>query len=55
MTFIIMPFTYGIANGISMGIVSYTVLKLLTGKARQVHWVMYILTVLVLVRYVYIS
>jgi AGZA family xanthine/uracil permease-like MFS transporter len=55
MTFIIMPFTYGIANGISMGIVSYTVLKLLTGKARQVHWVMYILMVLVLVRYVYVS
>ena len=54
-TFILMPLTYGIANGISGGIVLYTLLKLLTGKAKQVHWLMYLLTVLVIARYLFIS
>ena len=54
-TFILMPLTYGIANGISGGIVFCTFLKLLTGKAKQVHWLMYLLTALVIARYVFIS
>ena len=33
-----MPFTYSIANGISFGIVSYALIKLLAGKGRDVHF-----------------
>ncbi|MFZ5590241.1 MAG: NCS2 family permease [Bacillota bacterium] len=54
-TMTMMPFTYNIANGISAGIVLYTVLKALTGKVRDVHWLMWILTVLVVLRYSYIG
>ena len=54
-TFIMMPFTYSIANGIAGGIVAYTVLKVATGKAKKVHWMMYILFVLVVVRYIFLS
>jgi AGZA family xanthine/uracil permease-like MFS transporter len=40
------PFTYSIAHGISAGIVSYAVLKLLTGRPRDAHPVLYVLAVL---------
>ena len=55
MTFVMMPFTYSIANGIAAGIVSYTILKVATGKWKQVHWMMYLLCVLVVVRYIFLS
>lgn len=51
LTMTLMPFTYNIANGIAGGIVFYTSLKLVTGKARSVHWLMYLLTILVVWRY----
>jgi AGZA family xanthine/uracil permease-like MFS transporter len=50
-----MPFTYNIANGIAAGIVFYTALKVCTGKWKQVHWMMYILFVLVVVRYIFLA
>ncbi len=37
LTMISMPLTYSIANGISLGIVSWVALKLLTGRRREVH------------------
>lgn len=55
LTFVMMPFTYSIANGISAGIISYTILKVATGKWKQVHWMMYILFVLVLARYIFLN
>lgn len=54
-TFVLMPFTYNIANGIAAGIVFYTALKVFTGKWKQVHWMMYILFVLVIVRFIFLS
>jgi AGZA family xanthine/uracil permease-like MFS transporter len=55
MTFVLMPMTYSIANGIAGGIIFYTLLKVLTGKAKQVHWMMYLLFVLVVIRYLFLS
>ena len=55
MTFIMMPFTYSIANGVAAGIIFYTVLKVLTGKYKNVHWMMYLLFVLVVVRYIFLT
>jgi len=55
MCFVLMPFTYSIANGIAGGIVFYTILKVASGKAKQVHWMMYILFVLVVSRYIFLS
>ncbi len=46
-----MPFTYSIANGISLGIVSYAAIKLLSGRGREVHPLMYGLAVLLLLFY----
>lgn len=46
LAFFMMPFAYSIAVGIEFGIISYVVLKLVTGKSKDVHWIMYVLTVL---------
>ncbi|MCZ0960851.1 NCS2 family permease [Paracoccus benzoatiresistens] len=37
LTALVMPFTYSIANGLAFGFVSYAIIKLLTGRAREVH------------------
>jgi AGZA family xanthine/uracil permease-like MFS transporter len=46
---VVMPFTYSISNGIGAGIVSYVVVKLAVGKAREVHPLLYGVAVLFLV------
>ncbi len=55
MTIIMMPFTYSIANGISFGLVLYPLLKVITGRSREVHWIVYILAVLVIIRLVFLA
>ena len=42
MAMIMMPFTNSIANGIMFGIITWVVLKLCTGKARDIHPVMWV-------------
>lgn len=41
LTIVLMPFTYSISNGIGAGIISYAVIKLASGKARDVHPLLY--------------
>ncbi|MMZ69111.1 Guanine/hypoxanthine permease PbuG [compost metagenome] len=57
LTITMMPFSYNIANGISFGIVFYVVLASianLRGKTKyKVHWMMWILAVLIIARYVF--
>ncbi|MFQ7103287.1 MAG: solute carrier family 23 protein, partial [Anaerovoracaceae bacterium] len=42
MAIVMMPFTYSIANGIMFGIITWVILKVLTGKAREIHPVMWV-------------
>ena len=46
LTITLMPFTYSISNGIGAGIISYVVIKLAVGKAREVHPLLYGVAVL---------
>jgi AGZA family xanthine/uracil permease-like MFS transporter len=59
LTIVLMPFTYNIANGISFGIVTYVILATvatLSGKGQyKVHWLMWVLAVLIVLRYVFIG
>ena len=55
LTALMMPFTYSIANGLAFGFISYAVLKLVTGKARQVHAATWVVAVLFLVRFIFIA
>jgi AGZA family xanthine/uracil permease-like MFS transporter len=53
LTVVMMPFTYSIANGISAGLVSYAALKLFSGRPREAHPVLYVLAVLLCLRYAF--
>ena len=46
-----MPFAYSISEGIMWGVISYTLVNLIAGKARKVHWIMYVLTALFIAKY----
>ncbi|MEA4922882.1 MAG: NCS2 family permease [Eubacteriaceae bacterium] len=50
MAIIMMPFTYSIANGIMFGILSFVIVRVFTGKAKDVHPVMWISAVLFILR-----
>ena len=54
-TALMMPFTYSIANGVAFGFLSYAALKALTGRAREVKPVVWIIAALFLVRYVVVA
>ena len=47
-----MPLFYSISEGISIGVISYVVLNLASGKAKRINLVMYILAVLFILKYV---
>ena len=49
-TIIFMPFTYSIANGIIFGMLSFTIVKLLSGKVKDVSITMYVLTLFFLIK-----
>ena len=42
LTFVVMPFTYSITNGIGAGFVSYVVIKLVRGRGHLVHPLLYV-------------
>lgn len=50
-----MPFTYSIAEGIAFGFISYAVLKLLTGRAREVKPVVWVIAGLFAFKIVYVG
>jgi AGZA family xanthine/uracil permease-like MFS transporter len=54
-TAIAMPFTYSIAEGIAFGFITYAILKLATGQARQVKPVIWVIAALFLFKIVHIG
>ena len=46
LTIVFMPFTYSIADGIAIGFISYAVIKLLCGRAKEVPPMVWIVAVL---------
>ena len=51
-TMVMMPFAYSISEGIVLGLLSYVLIKVLTGKAKELSIVMYILAVLFVLKYI---
>ena len=52
-TIIAMPFCYSIAEGISFGMISYVLIKLLAGKRKDVSILMYILAIVFVLRIIW--
>jgi adenine/guanine/hypoxanthine permease len=54
-TMLATPLTFSIATGLSLGLISYTVVKLAAGKFKEINALVWILTVLFILRYVYLA
>jgi AGZA family xanthine/uracil permease-like MFS transporter len=54
-TLLATPLTFSIATGLSLGLISYTLVKVAAGKFREVSPVIWILTVLFIFRYIYLA
>ena len=52
LTIVFMPFAYSIADGIAMGFISYALVKLFTGKAKTVPYMVWIIAVLWVIKFV---
>ena len=52
LTIILMPLTYSIAHGLAIGFISWPVVKVFGGKAREVHWLVYVLGAIFAMRYI---
>ena len=53
LTMITMPLAVSITDGIAFGFISYALLKLTTGRAKDLHWLGYVFAILFLARYVW--
>ncbi len=51
-----MPLSYSISEGITIGIISWTIINLITGKAKEkkISWLMYVLTIVFIFKYIYL-
>ena len=54
LTMILMPVTYSISNGILLGLISYVVLNICSGKAKKVSWFMAVLAVLFVLKFIFL-
>ncbi|QFG70394.1 NCS2 family permease [Ornithinimicrobium pratense] len=55
LTIILMPLTFSIANGVSLGIISYCAIKLAIGEGRKVSWPLYLIAAFLLSRYIFFA
>lgn len=53
LTIILMPLTYSIAEGLVMGVLSYVVIKLVSGRIRDISPAMFILAVFFVIRFMF--
>jgi AGZA family xanthine/uracil permease-like MFS transporter len=54
-TMLATPLAFSIATGLSLGLISYTVVKIAVGKFQEINALVWILTVLFILRYVYLA
>ncbi len=55
LTMVLMPFAFSITEGIAFGFIAYSLLKLIAGRGREVHGLVYLFAVLFVVRYIFLQ
>lgn len=55
LTLAAIPLTFSIANGLAFGFTAHTLLRVLAGEWRKVHWLVYVLTALFVLRFFYLG
>lgn len=54
LTLLMMPLAFSITQGISFGVISYVILKVVTGKGKKIHWLLYLFAVLFIAKYIWL-
>jgi AGZA family xanthine/uracil permease-like MFS transporter len=54
LTLVIMPFAVSITEGIALGFIAYSGLKLVTGRGKEVHWGFHLVSFVLLLRYMFL-
>jgi len=54
LTIVMMPLSFSISDGLAMGFISYPLIKALAGRYREVHWLVYLLGIIFIARYVFL-
>lgn len=52
LTLLIMPLTFSITEGIAFGFITYALLKIVTGRTKEAHWLLYLLSILFLLLFI---
>ncbi len=55
LTLVTIPLTFSIANGLAFGFTAYALLRIVTGKFRETHWLVYVLAALFIARFFYLA
>ena len=55
LTLIMIPLTYSIASGLGFGMIAYAGLRLIRGQFRKEDWLLYVLALLFLLRFIYMG
>ncbi|MDI6699051.1 MAG: NCS2 family permease [Candidatus Saccharicenans sp.] len=51
LTVVVMPLAVSITDGLAFGFISYSLIKLSRGEGRKVHWLIYLISLLLVIRY----
>ena len=54
-TITVIPFTFSITDGIAFGFISYALLSFVSGRYRNLHWLIWVFTTLFLARYIVVG
>ena len=54
LTALLMPLTFNISHGLAAGILTFALVKTAAGRRREVHWLLYLLSLLFLARYAWL-
>lgn len=52
LTIVMMPLTYSIATGLAFGFITYTALKMMTGKFKEIHWIVYFISIAFIIHFI---
>jgi AGZA family xanthine/uracil permease-like MFS transporter len=55
LTVVTMPLTFSIANGVSFGVISYALIRVLSGRGREVDPLLYVVAACLVARYIWLS
>jgi AGZA family xanthine/uracil permease-like MFS transporter len=55
LTLVTIPLSYSIVTGLSFGLISFAIIEVITGRAKSQNWMLYALSVLFVIRLVYLG